>query len=77
VLYRDGAPGVEADGRMAIFWYEKAIEAGDIGGYSSLGSLYRHGAPGVEKNIETAKSWYRKGVAAGDYMSKVRLEEIE
>ena len=66
----------EKDFSKAVYWYQKAAEAGDSGAQNNLAICYEEGA-GVEKNLETAIAYYRKAAKLGDKFAKEKLMKLE
>lgn len=56
--------GVAQDDKLALAWYNKAVEQGNSAAANQLGLMHRLGR-GVEKNEEEAVRWYHKGAKLG------------
>lgn len=62
--YFDGR-GVEKNHQLAVKWYRKAAEQGDIKGQCNLGFMYYNGY-GIRQDYTKAAEWYRKAAEQGD-----------
>ena len=59
-LYHEGV-GIPADGNQAVYWFGKAIEAGDhLYAPTNMGDLYRKGCEPVKPSLKEALAAYRK-----------------
>lgn len=59
-LYQEGVV-VAKDNRSAVFWFEKAIELGDmLYAPANLGDIYRKGGSGVVRDLSKAMEAYLK-----------------
>ncbi|MGN0884149.1 MAG: tetratricopeptide repeat protein [Candidatus Spyradosoma sp.] len=66
--------GVLRDAEMAVAWYRKAAENGDVNAQRVLGDCFFNGN-GVLENKEDARYWYRKAAENGDVESRKILDE--
>ena len=57
---------------QAIYWWQKAADAGDSGAQYRLAICYQNGN-GVVKDIEKAVYWWQKAAGAGDSDAQYRL----
>jgi TPR repeat protein len=64
--------GVQQSDKLAVFWYEKAAQAGDPDAQNDLGYLYQVGI-GVPADPTRAVNWYRLASSAGLPIAKVNL----
>ncbi len=53
--------GVAPDPNVAVTYFSKGSECGDVQSYFGLGMCYEHGR-GVDKNIDNAIYWYDKAI---------------
>jgi TPR repeat protein len=51
--------GTEKNLEKAFYWYQKAVENGNICAMNHLAECYKNGE-GTEKNLENAFYWYKK-----------------
>lgn len=58
--------GVEENQEMAIEWYKKSAEKGNIDSIYSLGLIYTRNLKPESPQIETAKFWLKKGAELKD-----------
>ena len=70
-LYRGGTA---AD--LAVRFYVKALEAGNLDAYSSLASVYLYGDNGIEKDTEKGMACLYRGAEAGDAHTQLVLGAI-
>ncbi len=61
--YKNGK-GTEKNLERAFYWYQKAVENGNINAQYNLATLYYKGE-GTEKNLEKAFYWYQKAAENG------------
>lgn len=59
---------VPKDDRLAVEWYTKSAEQGNVSAQFNLGGMYSNGR-GVPKDDRLATEWYRKAAAQGDEMA--------
>ena len=64
--------GVEKDVEKAVYWWQKAADAGDSDAQYRLAFCYLKG-DGVEKDVEKAVYWWQKAADAGDSDAQYRL----
>ncbi|MBP5513388.1 MAG: TonB family protein [Bacteroidaceae bacterium] len=57
---------------LAVFWYRKAAEQGDMFGQSNLAYCYEKGL-GIGQDYKEAANWYRKAAEQGDTIAQVNL----
>lgn len=57
-MYRAGT-GVSKDANLAVAWYRRAAENGDLTARIALGEMYARGE-GVPRNAEAAVAWHRR-----------------
>jgi len=74
--YETGAGGYPQDYNIAMKWYRKAANDGDVIANWNIARLYEHGW-GVEADSEAAKSWYQKAADRGDERSRRALETLQ
>ena len=60
---------------MALKWYHKASEQGDLDAQSSLGFMYAKGR-GVRKDVSMAAKWYRKAAERGHAQAQSGLARM-
>ena len=63
VMY-DFGYGVNKDMKQAVYWYQRAVELGDVGAMNNLAVCYAAG-DGIEKNLEKALELYEKAAEGG------------
>lgn len=68
----DEGLGHEADPKLAVHWYEKAIEAGNETSWNNLGLLHEYGK-GTPRNSEKAVMCFRQGAARHEGSSMFNL----
>jgi TPR repeat protein len=66
-------PGLPEDHKKAIYWYNKAIELGDISSYWFVGVIYRDGEGNVPKNYGLAEQYFLQGAEKGQHYSMYDL----
>jgi uncharacterized membrane-anchored protein len=71
VSYNDGR-GVAQDCRVAMAWYLKAVDAGNLGAMNNIGLLYANGQ-GVAQDYAQAMICYRKTADAGDSVAMYNI----
>ena len=64
VMY-DFGYGVNKDMKQAVYWYQRAVELGDVSAMNNLAGCYAEGA-GIEKNLEKALELYEKAAEGGE-----------
>lgn len=75
-LYRCGI-GVESDKSLGFFWYQKAAEAGHIGGQYFSGMCYScEWWLGVNRDLVQSAFWYRKAAEQGFYRAQRILASL-
>lgn len=62
-------PGLPEDHKKAIYWYNKAIELGDVSSYWFVGVIYRDGEGNVPKNYGLAEQYFLQGAENGHHYS--------
>ena len=67
----DAGEGVDYDFDKAIYWYQKAIEAGSVTSLYNMGISYRS-----KGNVLEAKHWFEKALAAGDFDAALELAKL-
>ena len=75
VLYQDGL-GVEANAKLALYWYEKAAAQGHHEAMNNLAARYATGT-GVKQDMNKAKMWYKKAAQAGNIHATTMLKQLE
>ncbi len=65
VLYQDGL-GVEANAKLALYWYEQAAKQGEAEAQFMAGLMYSQGE-GSNQNYTKAVYWYEKAAAQGHH----------
>ena len=70
-LYRNGVD-VEQDFQQAIYWYEQAVQQGNLDAYERLGYVYRNYDNNLRSDAK-AFSWMKKGAEAGNISTQYRL----
>ncbi len=73
-MYFEGH-GVEQDYAVAMEWYEKAADLGNMYAMNNIGDMYREGY-GVEQDYETALEWYEKAADLGNEFARQNAENI-
>ena len=73
--YKNG-DGVQKDDALAVNWYLKAAEQGEVNAQFNLGIMYESG-DGVPKDDAQAVNWYLKAAAQGFERAKERLADIQ
>ena len=71
ICYKNGE-GVEKDFSKAVYWYQKAAEAGNSGAQNNLAICYKNGE-GVEKDITKAVHWWQRAAEAGNSRAEIAL----
>lgn len=71
-LYLRGE-GVAKDQSLAIYWYEKAAEKGQIEAMQNLGTIYHQGIGGIPEDYTKAKYWYEKAANGGQIEAMFNL----
>lgn len=66
------ALGVEADAGMAIAWYMRGADLGNVLSQHNLANAYRDG-DGVPRDLEMAAYWYRRAAEQGDALTAYML----
>lgn len=61
--YQDNTYGI-ANGERALYWFNRAIEAGDYSCYSNIGNMYASGLV-LGKDIDKAVSYWTKAAECG------------
>lgn len=74
-LYRCGI-GVESDKSLGLFWYQKAAEAGHIGGQYFCGMCYSKDWFGICEDATKSAFWYRKSAEQGYYRAQRALANL-
>jgi len=69
------ALGVEADLGLAIAWYHRAADLGNVLAQHNLGNAYR-GGDGVTEDAGMAVYWYRKAALQGDALPAFWLGQL-
>jgi TPR repeat protein len=54
--------GVSQNTELAIWWYQKAIDAESSNAMLSMGKMYEEGAIGLDKSYTEALHWYKKSL---------------
>ena len=67
----DAGEGVDFDFDKAIYWYQKAVEAGSVTSLYNLGISYRS-----KGDVLKAKYWFEKALAAGDFDAALDLAKL-
>ena len=57
-IHLNGQEGKPMDAVKALYWYEKAIDKGDITAMPRIGNLYYQGEYGVAKDYAKAAEYY-------------------
>jgi TPR repeat protein len=71
-LYLHGdAPPQSA--QMALFWYDRAAEQGNVAAYANLGAMYAE-AQGVPQDVIQAYTWFFLAAENGDENSARRRD---
>ncbi|MDE6743040.1 MAG: sel1 repeat family protein [Lachnospiraceae bacterium] len=73
-MYFEGK-GIEQDYEMALEWYEKAADLGNMYAMNNIGDMYCEGY-GVEQDYETALEWYEKAADLGNEFANENAENI-
>lgn len=60
---------------MAVKWYMKAAEKGDMWAQNSLGVCYEHGI-GVDEDISMAAYWYKLSADQGFEWAQENLNRL-
>jgi hypothetical protein len=68
--------GVTKDERMAIKWFQKAVEQGDANAQAALGASYLAGR-GVTKDEGMAVEWFQKAAKQGNERAKEALKRLK
>tara|TARA_B110000977_G_scaffold195536_1_gene274179 strand:- start:661 stop:1806 length:1146 start_codon:yes stop_codon:yes gene_type:complete len=71
----DLGKGVEQDAELALYWYQKAAERGDVHSQTNLGIMYFNGE-GTEKNHKMAFKFLQLAAEAGYPRGQFNLAEI-
>lgn len=61
--------------KLAVEWYRKAANGGDVEAQCNMGYLYRNGK-GVTMSKKIAFGWYEAAAKAGDYIAQMALAEM-
>jgi len=69
------ALGVDADHGLAIAWYHRAADLGNVLAQHNLGNAYREG-DGVTRDAGMAVYWYRQAALQGDALPAFWLGEM-
>lgn len=64
-MYYQYGIGVEKDYKKALYWYQKAANAGHIPAQINLGNIYRTGDT-IKTDYKKARYWFNKACQAGD-----------
>ncbi|GBC62855.1 sel1 repeat family protein [Desulfonema ishimotonii] len=67
----ESAEGVDYDYDKAIYWYQKAVDAGSITSLYNLGVSYR-----AKGDVSQAKYWFEKALDAGDLDAALELGKL-
>ncbi len=67
----ESAEGVDYDFDKAIYWYRKAVDAGNITSLYNLGVSYR-----TRGDVLKAKYWFEKALDAGDLDAALDLGKL-
>jgi len=70
--YRFGA-GVPRDTAMAVEWFQKAAEQGNVQGEFSVGFMYAVGEDGFERDTTIAAEWFRRAAENGHPNAQLNL----
>ncbi len=73
-MYEQGQ-GVTQDYVLAVKWFRKAAEQGEVLAQSILGNKYEIGH-GVTQDFVEAAKWYGRAAEQGDKFAQTRLAEI-
>lgn len=76
-MYESGL-GIAKNYDLAIQWYEKAADQGDMVAQQSLGQMYRYGKydGGVKKDYVKALKWFRLSAEQGNRMSQQHMGDM-
>ena len=74
-IYYEGVGAVEVDYMLAMEWFQKASDYGNVFSTSNLGLFYQYGL-GVKKDYEKALEYYRSSALKGDLKSFERLGDL-
>ena len=67
---------IDADYRMAAFWYQKAAEQGYAPAQTNLGVLYMTGYEGVPPNRAVAVHWFNEAARQGNRAAADNLQVL-
>ena len=73
--YYAGSAGRTRNPEVAVYWFRKAADGGNIPAYYNLGICLEHGV-GTEKSRIAAYHAYRKAADAGLLQARLRCAEI-
>lgn len=62
----------EQNFETAVYWYQKAAEAGNAKAMLQLGAMYEEGA-GVEKDYSMARTWYEAAADEGNVLAMAKV----
>ena len=54
---------VPKSGPVALSWYQRAAERGNVAAQLTVGSMYRRGLGDIQHDYEQALKWYHKAAA--------------
>jgi hypothetical protein len=74
-FYFDGLV-IDADYRLAAFWYQKAADQGYAPAQTNLGVLYMTGYEGIPPNRAVAVHWFNEAALQGNRAAEDNLRVL-
>lgn len=75
LCYQQGV-GTKINGKMAVVWYQKAVDAGDREAMVNLGAIYDNGMDNVAKDQKAAESLYKQAAERGDLQGQFNYARL-
>jgi TPR repeat protein len=72
-LYRDGGPGLRADTRQSLQWFQLAANNGNRYSQAEIGAAYWDGKPPYAKNPFEAVKWYTQAAQDQSEVGAARM----
>jgi TPR repeat protein len=72
----DQRPGLPEDHAKAVYWYDRAIELGDIPSYWYAGVIYHDGKGNVPRDYGLAEEYFLRGAEEGHHLSIYDLADM-
>jgi TPR repeat protein len=75
-MYETGQ-GVAQDYKQAVYWYQKAADAGDTFAQFDLGRIYEAGQEGVAMDYVEAHKWWNIAASNGEERARKSRDTVE